>query len=263
MPEADNYIDPNIVVTQCDYGARTARTGKKAESELDDGLGSPASNLNSCSVRGEDRIDNGQSSREPHQCSESRRDTDHDCDDITYAGFIHHVRTKQQIFKAHLIAVTNMPSAEYVREVRAKQQMTEARPAAASDSPQQEEPLARADPYDTVTTPKCDLSPVYPAMQKTDLRLSRVGPDRQLFRGPWQPVLTSLHAPLSSRVPLRMQRAHKRIIMQPNLPKHLPHSMSQPLMSTSAHSGVPLSLLEAKLLLTKTPAARRQSWSRV
>ena len=152
VPEADNYIDPNIVATQCDYGARTTRTGKKAESELDDGLGSPASNLDSCSVRGEDRIDNGQSSREPHQGSESRRDADHDCDGITYADFIHHVRTKQQIFKAQLIAVTNMPSTEYFRQVRAKQQMTKAQPAAASDSPQQEEPLARADPYGTVTT---------------------------------------------------------------------------------------------------------------
>ncbi|KAK3176635.1 hypothetical protein OEA41_007958 [Lepraria neglecta] len=154
VPEAENYIDPNIVVTQCDYGARTARTGKKVESELDDGLGSPARNLDSCSVRGEDRIDNGQSSREPHQGSESRHDADHDCDGITYAVFIHHVRTKQQIFNAQLIAVTNMPFAEYVRQGRVKQQMTEAQPAAASDSPQQEKPLARTDPHGTVTTPK-------------------------------------------------------------------------------------------------------------
>ena len=62
------------------------------------------------------------------------------------------MRTKQQIFKAQFVAVTNMPSTEYVGQVRAKQQMTEAQPVAVSDSPQQEEPLACADPYDTVTT---------------------------------------------------------------------------------------------------------------
>ena len=31
VPEADNYVDLNIVASQCDYGARTTCAGKKAD----------------------------------------------------------------------------------------------------------------------------------------------------------------------------------------------------------------------------------------